>query len=96
MIEALRPHPDVVEADLDAAETVLLHLHTKRYFSLNATGTRIWKGLKQHCDLETISARLQDEFDVDAEHAAASVLALVRDLEEHGLVVPVNGGAPGE
>jgi hypothetical protein len=83
----VRPHDDVVDTELEAQETVLLHLNTKLYFSLNSTGTRIWKGLKRQQALGTISRQLQDEFDVDAEQAAASVLSLVTELEREGLVV---------
>jgi hypothetical protein len=83
----VRPHADVVDTELGAQETVLLHLSTKLYFSLNPTGTRIWTGLKRHHPLEAISRQLQDEFDVDAEQAADSVVSLVTELEREGLVV---------
>ena len=83
----VRPHVDVVDTELEAQETVLLHLSTKLYFSLNPTGTRIWQGLKHSRPLEAISRQLQDEFDVDAEQAAASVVSLVTELEREGLVV---------
>jgi hypothetical protein len=43
----LAPHPDVVDTPLDRDETVLLHLGTKRYFSLNASGGAIWRALKE-------------------------------------------------
>ena len=43
----VRPHPEVVDTELDADETVLLHLEKKTYYCLNPTGTRIWQGLKQ-------------------------------------------------
>ena len=87
-------HPDVVDTQLDGAETVLLHLQTKVYFSLNATGTHIWEELKRGSSLAAISQRLQDTFDVDAAHAETSVLALIEDLERQGLVVRMSGSAP--
>lgn len=80
-------HPDVVDTELDGAETVLLHLHSKVYFSLNATGTHIWQELKRGASLTAISQGLQDRFDVDEAHANTSVLALIEDLERQGLVV---------
>lgn len=83
----VRPHIDVVDTELAAQETVLLNLTTKLYFSLNPTGTRIWRGLKQNHPLGEISHQLQNEFDVDAEQAAASVVSLVTELEREGLVV---------
>ena len=44
---AIAPHPEVVDTELDKQETVLLHLGTKKYFSLNPTASLIWRGLKK-------------------------------------------------
>ena len=78
--QRLHPHPDVVDTELEGHETVLLHLDTTQYYSLNATGTRIWKSLRQGLSLQEISNRLQQEFVVDADRANTSVLALADDL----------------
>jgi hypothetical protein len=84
--QRLRPHPDVVDTELDDAEAVLLHLGTKTYYGLNLTGVRIWRGLKQGLSLGQISRRLQDEFDVEPERADASVLELARHLSAQELI----------
>jgi len=84
----LRPHPDVVDTQLDGEETVVLHLESKLYFSLNPTGTRIWQGLKSGLSLHDISERLQERFTVDSVEAERSVIALVEELAEQRLVVP--------
>ena len=81
----VQPDPDVVDTEIDADELALLHLGTKTYFSLNRTGARIWHDLRQGLSLETISLRLQEEFDVDAEQAQRSVQRLVDDLAQHSL-----------
>ena len=86
--QRMRPHPDVVDTDLDGGETALLHLETKTYFSLNATGSRIWQGLKEGLTLAEVSRRLQKEFRIDAEGAAASVLRVAAELAEAKLVQP--------
>ena len=86
--QRLRPHPDVVDTDLDGGETALLHLETKTYFSLNATGSRIWQGLKEGLTLADVSRRLQAEFRIDAEGADASVLRVAAELAEAKLVQP--------
>ena len=80
------PHAEVVDTDLDGSEVVLLHLDSKTYYSLNATGRQIWKGLKEGQTLKSISQRLVEMFDVDADHADQSVLTLIRDLIDHQLV----------
>ena len=85
--DLVQVNPDVVDTELDGSETVLLHLQSKVYFSLNATGTHIWHELKRGSSVADISRRLQETFDVDAAQAETSVLALIVDLERHGLVV---------
>lgn len=69
----VQPHPEVVDTDLDGTEVVLLHLESKTYYSLNVTGRRIWKGLKEGQSLQSISQHLSKEFDVDADRAQVRV-----------------------
>ncbi|ETX00033.1 PqqD family protein [Candidatus Entotheonella palauensis] len=85
-----QPHPDVVDTPLDNDETVLLHLTRSAYYTLNPTGSRIWRGLKQGWSLQDISHSLQQVFEVDAQRADRSVLALVQELSENELVQPPN------
>jgi hypothetical protein len=80
------PHPEVVDTVLEDGETVLLHLESTTYYSLNSTGTRIWQGVKQQWTLQEISQRLQTEFAVEAARADRSVLALVDELMQQQLV----------
>ena len=87
----IRTHPDVVDTQLEGEETVLLHLQSKLYFSLNSTGTRVWQGLKENLTLRQISMRLQNEFEVDAVRAERSVLDLVAELCQEHLAEPVHG-----
>ncbi|HEY7496227.1 MAG TPA: PqqD family protein [Candidatus Tectomicrobia bacterium] len=82
----VRPHPDVVDTELEADETVLLHLGSTTYYSLNPTGTCIWQGLKQGLSLREVSQRLQGRFAVEAEHASESVRTFVDELIQHQLV----------
>ena len=86
LTQQVRPHPEVVDTELADGETVLLHLGSTTYYSLNITGTRIWQGLKQGYTLLEISRRLQEEFAVDAARAQQSVLALINELSTHQLV----------
>lgn len=84
--QRLRPHPDVVDTEIGPGEIALLHLGNKHYFSLNATGSRIWQGVKEGLALSDISRRLQSDFKVDAERADRSVLRLVTELLDQHLV----------
>ena len=89
----VRPHPDVVDTELEAGETVLLHLASTTYYSLNPTGTCIWQGLKQGLSLREVSQRLQGRFVVEAEQAGQSVRAFVDELVQHQLVQRQEGQA---
>jgi hypothetical protein len=89
----VRPHAEVVDTKLDDGEVVLLHLESKTYYSLNATGERIWSGLKQGLNLREISRRLQEEFEVDEDDADRSVLELVNELCDQKLVLPAMNGS---
>jgi hypothetical protein len=40
---ACHPDPNVVFTRLGENDGVLLHLNTKRYYSLNGTGSRLWE-----------------------------------------------------
>jgi hypothetical protein len=75
-----------VDTELEEGETVLLHLESKTYYSLNATGTHIWQGLKAGISLQEISHRLQATFAVEGARADRSVLTLVHELVQHQLV----------
>ena len=82
----VQPHPEVVDTELAGQEIMLLHLGSRTYYSLNLTGARVWQGLKQGLTLTDISYHLQEEFDVEADRADCSVLALVNELWRYGLV----------
>ena len=84
--QRFHPHPEVVDTELEGQEMVLLHLESMQYYSLNLTGMRIWQGLKQGLNLQEISRRLQTEFEIEADRAEHSVLALVAELSERHLV----------
>jgi hypothetical protein len=88
--EKIRPHAEVVDTELDDGELVLLHLESKTYYSLNPTGERVWRGLKDGLTLREISRRLQNEFDVGEADADRSVMDLIKELCEQGLAIPAN------
>jgi hypothetical protein len=85
----VRPHPAVVDTDLDTGETVLLLLESNTYYSLNVTGTQIWQGLKQSFPPPEVSRRLQARFAVEPERADRRVLARIAELLQHQLVQPL-------
>ena len=85
--QTVYPHPEVVDTELDIGKTVLLHLESRNYYSLNSTGVRIWNMLKQGLSLKEVSNGLQQEFGIDEERAARCVLELTEDLFKQKLVL---------
>lgn len=82
----LHPHPSLVFTQLDDTEAVLLHLDTKRYYTLNETGTRIWELLQQSRNAQEIALALQDNYALTDEEALPLLLAFVDELLQEGLV----------
>ena len=86
--ETTRLHrsPDVTWRTLDG-ETVLLHLESGEYFSLNATGSRLWDLLDGAHSLAEAALAIAAAFD-DAAPAtvAADVAALAAEMLDRKLV----------
>lgn len=86
-MNALKPHPDIIETLLED-ELVLLDPQTQQMYSLNATGKLIWETLKAG-EYPTVAEKISAEFEVDAGQAQSDADALVSDLEHTGLLVRV-------
>ncbi len=82
----VRPHREVVYTSLDDSQAALLHLGTKRYYSLNETGMRIWGLLEEAAGTQDIAAALESEFDVGTEEASLCVAEFLEELSREGLV----------
>jgi len=71
-----RPHPDLRLTALEG-EGVVLHLGTRRYFTVSETGLAILEALRTPRSLDEIVATLQERYDVSAEHARTSAQAFL-------------------
>jgi len=76
---------DVAAASL-ADGTVLLHMGTKRYFSLNETGAAIWRMVEEDVAVADIPARLSASYEVPIEDAHVAVVELLASLAEQDLL----------
>ena len=86
MSTTCRPSSEVLASHLDE-ETVLLHLGSKRYYRLNATGAAIWRLLEQQpAGPAAISDRLTEEFEVSSEEAESAVRAHLEQLTARRLI----------
>jgi hypothetical protein len=86
------PDPDVICSILDSGETVLLNSETGHYFSLNETGSLIWKWIGESLELDEISNKLVEKYEVSNEDALQSIYELVEDLLTEKLILPIIPG----
>ena len=81
----LRPSPDVQGTTMEG-ETVLLHLSTGRYYTLNRVGSVIWEHCTGHSTMSDIHAVLCDRFEVASERALDDLVALINQMVQEGLL----------
>ena len=77
---------DAVDTVLKNGDTVLLHLGTNRYYTLNETGSHIWRLLGKGLSLGEIGRSIESEFDVSLNQAQRSVIDLAEELVAEKLV----------
>lgn len=78
--------PEVACATVEDG-AVVLHMGTKRYFSLNETGAVIWRLLEEDVPLHDIPARVSERYDITPEEARLAVGELVAALEASSLIM---------
>lgn len=85
---AVPRNADVILTELQDGTGVLLHLGTKFYYALNATGVLVWKLLEDGArDADEISRTVAARFDgVTVDAARADVQALMDELRSEGLL----------
>lgn len=79
--------PEVLYQELED-ETILLHLVSGEYFSLNEVGSAIWRGLHEGLHHEQLIDGILSHFEVTRDTAAADLAEFLDHLERHGLALP--------
>jgi len=84
----IRREKAVAFTDLEDGSGVLLHLDNKFYYSLNMTGSFIWKLLEEKEELseENLLEAVTDNFEVDAGEAKTDLEEFIEDLVKEGLI----------
>ncbi|MFT3926105.1 MAG: PqqD family protein [Myxococcales bacterium] len=67
-------------------ETVLVHVATGKYYSLNRAGSFVWEQLKKPVSLGQIVDVMVTKFDVDRPRCEADVRDIIASLLDAGLV----------
>ena len=68
-------------------EVVLLQFATGEYFGLDSIGAEVWRAIERGESLGSTAARIAAGWDVDEIRAFRDIGAMVRDLQQHALVV---------
>jgi hypothetical protein len=67
-------------------ETVILDLKSETYFGLDEVGTRIWQLLVEQEDMQTITATMLNEYDVEEDQVEKDIQNLLTQPDKAGLV----------
>jgi len=67
-------------------ETVILDLKSETYFGLDEVGTRIWQLLVEQEDMQTITAIMLNEYDVEEDQVEKDIQNLLTQLDKAGLI----------
>ena len=84
---SLKVGDDVVFRELDG-EGVILNLASGLYFGLDKTGTRMWRLIEEHGQLQAVLTALCDEYEAAPDAIERDLIALVSELTEKGLLDP--------
>jgi hypothetical protein len=77
--------PDAAFAAVEDG-AVVLHMGTKRYYSLNETGTFVWRRLEDGIEDTDIAAQMVEEYDVGIDVAKRAVAGLLAELVKESLI----------
>jgi hypothetical protein len=83
-----RASRDVILTELGDGMGVLLHLGTKFYYTLNATGVTAWKALDAGATREDVADAIARAFRVDSATAARDVEPILTEMLDEGLIAP--------
>ena len=76
---------DALATEVDG-EVVLIAIASGQYYGFDAIGSAIWRGLDQPCRVDDLCARLQADFDGDAETIERETIAFLDQLTARNLV----------
>ena len=82
------PSAQALFSELDAANAIVVHVRTKKVFSLNETGILIWKGLALGLLPSDLAVRLADTYELAETDALQSVMTFVEQLQQQDLLEP--------
>lgn len=85
-----RIHPSVLFTDLDDGTGVLLHLDSKYYYTLNESGTIIWRTLLEHegeGEVELADRLATAPFSVDPQALSSDIREMFQEMVREELLL---------
>ena len=67
-------------------EMVLLNLESGKYYGLDEVGARSFALMAEHSNIQAAFQALLAEYEVESHRLEIDLIALVEDLEKHGLL----------
>ena len=78
--------PDAAAAEVDGG-AVILHMSTKRYYSLNRSGVAIWSLLEQGETPDRIVDAIAERYAIPVQTARGAVGRLIEELRAEALLI---------
>lgn len=82
----------VVHETIDG-ETILIHMGTGSYYSIEGAGSDIWNLAVAEQPQERIAARIAERYGADPELVLSGTAALIAELLDEGLLIQATDGA---
>ena len=86
LINNIKVDKDVVFTQLSNSEAVLLHIGSKKYFSLNETGIFLWKFLEKGIFISDLILKTRETYEVSKILAEQSINEFVSELISEKLI----------
>jgi coenzyme PQQ synthesis protein D (PqqD) len=82
--------PTVISETIEG-ETIIIHLGTGTYYSLEGSGADVWSALESSATAQEIAERLEAQYDVEGGEALSAVESVLTDLSSEELVRQADG-----
>ena len=82
--------PNVTHRTIDG-EVIIIDLDTGTYYSLAGVAGQIWRLVEAHGSVDAVVAACLDRYSGRPGEVEAGVQAFMKELEQEGLLVPLNG-----
>lgn len=79
------PSKDQVSCDLEG-EAAILNLKAGLYYGLDAVGASAWRLARKKLSIRQVRDALLEEYEVSPRVCEKDLIALLKELERHGLV----------